>query len=756
VILPLLLLVAVGAGFGTAPLWDFDVWFQLACGRAIVALHGLPARDLFSFTAPDRPWDTQEWAFQVPLYLLHRAAGVGGLAAFKAATLTAALWLAYRRALRAGADAWIAAGACAAGAYTLRWLVVERPQLPSLVFVAGALLALERGGAAPWLLVPLTVAWANVHGGAAPLAPVLAAVWTAGELADPRRRPAARAGLPRRALLLAALGAALCVNPAGARLLAYPIATMADRAYMANVREWTPPTFGEMPSLFVFLAAAAAALAAGWRRRSGGELAVAAACAALALAARRHAGLAVVALLPPLAAAATELAARARLPALARGSAAALLAGLLLAAAARRGEAFRAGVRADLYPAAALAALAADGDGVARGRAVRLFTLHRWGGYAAWRLPARWKVFIDGRQMVYGPALFEAYYRILEDAPGAEGLLARHAPDVFVVEYGTGLGRRLAADPGAALVRWDDRCLVYVRRAAAEPAWLRAREYRVVNPERERLPDAARALPELERAAREAPADAWPWTERAAVLRAAGRAAEGWTAAREAARRAPADPDVLLAASAAALAAGDAAAAGALAGRAARAAPGAPGPGLARARIAAAAGRAAEAARELDGVERRARAPRGGRPAPELAEALELRAALARAAGRDAEAADALRRAGNAWFALDRARAALEDYRRAAALAPGDLRLRNNVASVLVNAGRAAEAVVLYRQVLARAPGDPDVLANLGVAYMKLGRVEEARRAWRAALAARPGHPAAAAFLSESATHPVQ
>ncbi|MEK7767305.1 MAG: hypothetical protein AAB368_13830, partial [bacterium] len=352
------------------------------------------------------------------------------------------------------------------------------------------------------------------------------------ELADPRRRAAAGAGLGGRALLVAVLAAAVCCNPSGGRLFVYPWTTMADRLYMANVREWTPPSWEETPASFVFLAATLAAIAVTIRRRNPSDLVTAGAFVALSLASRRHVGLAVIALVPPFAAAATELAARAAVPPLVRGAAATAGAGLLLALAAWRGEALRVGVRADLYPAEAVAALGGSGRGLAPGRDVRLYALHRWGGYASWHLPARWKVFIDGRQLVYGPELFADYSRILEDAPEAPALLARYAPDVFVIEYGTGLGRRLAADPASALVRWDARCLVYVRRSAADPAWLRAREYRVVNPERERIPDAARALPELERAAREAPADAWPWTERAAVLRAGGRAADAWAAAR--------------------------------------------------------------------------------------------------------------------------------------------------------------------------------------------------------------------------------
>ena len=65
---PLLLAAAAVFAIALSPTWDYDVWFHLACGKAISSLHGLPANDLFSYTASQRPWDSQEWLAQVIFY----------------------------------------------------------------------------------------------------------------------------------------------------------------------------------------------------------------------------------------------------------------------------------------------------------------------------------------------------------------------------------------------------------------------------------------------------------------------------------------------------------------------------------------------------------------------------------------------------------------------------------------------------------------------------------------------------------------
>jgi len=369
------------------------------------------------------------------------------------------------------------------GAFVCRWFLVARPQLFSQTLFVGLLWRLERGG--PWWPFPLVaVLWANLHGGSVLLVPGILGVWITVVGLRTWSRREGYASLRAPALALVASLAAITINPAGWKLFVYPFQTMADRMYMLNVREWIPPAPDEQPEFFAWAAAALVLLAATWRSWRPVDLALTATFAFLAGSARRHIPLVVLAATPPLASGLADLIRPATRERFARaGAALAVLAAIgLLGAAAWTGDAVRLGVREEWYPARAVRWLAAWPEAARRAEPLRLYTLHRWGGYAIWHLPPRFKVFIDGRQLVYGPELFLDYYKMLENMPDTPALLAAYAPDLFILEYGTKLGARLAVDPRMALCYWDDIGLVYVRRAGRAAGVIPGHDYRAFNP----------------------------------------------------------------------------------------------------------------------------------------------------------------------------------------------------------------------------------------------------------------------------------
>ncbi len=755
---PLLLTVGVAFALALSPVWDYDVWFQLACGKAIVALRGLPTYDLFSYTATDHPWDTQEWLSQVLFYLVYRSAGLTGLTVFKALIAALIFFVVFQHAAtrtrNTMSGVWIAAGLCTLAAYAVRWSLVERPQIFSLLFLASQLFLLSHGRSL-WSLLPLTLIWANLHGGSVLIAPGVLALWITGQAVTLKRHGETLTALKWPALIWLTLFAAITANPAGINLFLYPFETMSDKMYMLNVLEWTPPTVNEQPGFFLFLTLAAAVLLLTFRSWSVADLLIVGACAGFALTTRRHIPLFCLAVLPPLAEAAARrlspLLARLRQPAITTAVVAWLAAAGVLAQAASHGEALTLGVREDLYPAGAVArlreAMPAPGDH----RTIRVFGLHQWGGYLLWHLPESFKVFIDGRQLVYGPELFLNYYKILENTAEAENLLTRYAPDVFVLDYNhsSKLSRRLSKSREAALIFWDDTCLVSVRRSTRHAALIGNSEYRAYHPERAPSPNLEANLKDLDRAAREAPGHARPWTMRAKLLLSRQRLDEAWAAAREALRLSPRTLPVLLTAFEVALAQRDLDQARALLKRVSRADDSGTGSNLARAKLKLANAYPLDAFRALDKAIHIGEAWRAKRKKPEsaLAEAYHLKASQLRAQGKRPEAAEALRQAGNVFYELGRLATAKACYEEGLRLAPSDMRLLHNLGSILVANKRYQEALRMYRQALALAPRNPDTHVAMGVALYQMGRTPEARAAWQEALALEPGHANARAYL---------
>ena len=769
VIAPLLAAITAFA-VALCPAWDYDIWFQLASGRAILALRALPATDIFSFTASARPWDTQEWLSQVVFFLIEDRGGLSALTVIKAFAAAGLFFIIARHAMRSGANPWVTLAFCAWGAFLLRWFTVERPYMFSMLFLAVQLSALSRGRA-PWWLIPLSALWANLHGGSALLGPIVTGIWLTGTATVALWRRESRSSLKWPALVLAGQVAVLLINPAGWHLLLYPFETTGDTMYMENVKEWLPPTLGEFPGFFGLLFLVSMIFTFTLLSWKVSDILFMLAFGWLAISARRHIPLFVIAIMPPLALGVTRIlggwlsGARARIWAPASAT---LLAIVLAGALAWNGNALRTGMRHDLYPEGGLAFLRMNAPSMKGGEPVRLYALHKWGGYAEWLLPARFKVFIDGRQMVYGTGLFTDYYRILENMPEADDLLRDWKPDAFLLDYGSKLGARFARTREAALVSWDDTSLLYLARNARNAGPIQRHEYRRFNPEagftgtpagmetdppaeeraRSRLFEA-----DIRRAIKENPGSGRTWNSLAALYLSQGRAQEARDASAEAIKVAPDAVPVFLTAGDSAMALQDWDNARRLISRARSLDGKACGPRLSLARLALLRGDERGAKKFTDdaitvGLKRR---DLWHKPESALVDAYLMRSSLAAREGDIPLSIDSLRRAGNMAFELGNSALAMEIYRRGITAAPADARFRHNIGVVLSAGGNNAEAVIYLRQALQLDARNSDTMAALGVAYYRLKLLPLAREMWKQAVETTPNHPEAVQYLKQTA-----
>lgn len=749
-------LLAALTAFAVAlcPAWDYDLWFQLASGRAITALRALPATDIFSFTASARPWDTQEWLSQVIFFLVEDRGGLAALTTAKALATACLFFILTRHAIRRSANPWIALAFSAWGAFLLRWFTVERPGMFTMVFLAVQMSALSRGRA-PWWLVPLSLAWANLHGGSSLLGPGVTAIWLAGTASVALWKREPLGSLKPSAIVLAGQALVLLVNPAGWHLLLYPFETTGDTLYMQNVREWLPPATADFPGFFGLLVAVFLVFSftlVSWRIP---DILFMLAFGWLALDARRHIPLFVIAILPPLAVGASRILARwcghprARIIAPASSL---FLALSLVGALAWDGSALRVGVRENLYPGPAVEFLKSNAPAMKGEEPVRLYALHKWGGYSEWFLPDGFRVFIDGRQMVYGTGLFADYYRIFEDMPEADDLLRNWKPDAFLIEYGSKLGARFARTREAALVLWNDNSLLYLARNGRNAGLISRHEYRNYNPESGYAGKPADIEADIRRAIRENPGHGRPWNSLASLYLAYGKLGEAQDASAEALKVAPRAVPALLTASDSALALEDWAAARKLISRARAEDSGSCAPRLYMARLALLTGDGKKALALADdaitvGLKRRTRM---NRPEQELVDAYLLQSSLLEKAGDISRSTDALRKAGNMAFELGDPAVAMKIYRRGLAMAPTDARFYHNIGAVLSHGGRNAEAVIYLRKALELDGRNSDTMTAMGVAYYRMKLLPLAREMWKQAVETTPNHPEAKIYLEQT------
>jgi fluoride ion exporter CrcB/FEX len=204
--------------------------------------------DPFSYTRPGASWSHPGYPYEVMLYLVYTAAGKIGITLIASLILIAAfliLWKAIPATVRRR-SLLVAAAVVVSAAY---WSV--RPNLFALLFSVITAVLLERYRAgnyrAIWLLPPLTLLWANLHGSFI-LAFILLAVYALDWLMD-------RTRLFQIVQVGILMALATLATPYGLGVYQEMIATSARVAERTLIQEWQSPNFHQWYGLVCLLAA---------------------------------------------------------------------------------------------------------------------------------------------------------------------------------------------------------------------------------------------------------------------------------------------------------------------------------------------------------------------------------------------------------------------------------------------------------------------------------------------------------------------
>jgi len=477
------LAVASAAWLALFPITSVDAYYHLATGRRILDERAIPQRGVGSATFGTAEWHDNEWGFQVVAALVGRTArepsgvlaltppGRAGLVILRAAAVAVTLALLAATMARAGAPPLLSALSVWLAAFltfgNLFWDI--RPQIASYAALAALGYLLERArGRARWALpacAAVIAVWANVHG-AFVVGLGLLGCEAAGAWWEARHDPGRR----RRAweVTATALGApfAAFLNPLGVAQVVHPFLYAARPEIYAANNEWAKPDLLHLPLLVAAVALLVIALAAGARLRAALVLRVAL-FAGLFLTAIRHLPLLAIVLAPVLAIALTDLMRRRgrTLPESAWTRAAA---GLAIAAGivVLSGPRFIGPVpRFEERPSRPLpeahvrflSKSGVPGNG---------FNSYRFGGFLMFRQYPAERVFMDGRNDLYGAFRARVFDPILSCAPGWEALWAdaRARYDVrwVLIDGAEPLAAALDRDPAWRRVadeelRGDDR-----------------------------------------------------------------------------------------------------------------------------------------------------------------------------------------------------------------------------------------------------------------------------------------------------------
>ncbi len=267
------------------PIRSEDLWWHLGMGRVIAAAHAVPQSDAFSYTRFGSPYFDQPWLAQLVMFAGFASTGLAGLLACDFLIMIGAEALAVSAAMRRGASFAVACivqlvlTPVASRGWAMRPQAFAVPLFAAFVYV---LAAYRKDARAPlWLLPPLMVAWANLHG-SFPLGLVLVLLTLGAAWLDAR--------VALRPLVWTALGCAVAplANPRGLSLFGYVRSLLDSGAVRAVAREWQPLTLSDNEGRYVALVLVGALVLGLYRRARWGDWLLVAPFALLELKAVRN------------------------------------------------------------------------------------------------------------------------------------------------------------------------------------------------------------------------------------------------------------------------------------------------------------------------------------------------------------------------------------------------------------------------------------------------------------------------------------
>lgn len=440
---------------------DADLAWQQWLGNQILSFHRIPAQlGLETFTATGSHWVAQEWLFStavaatVPTWRFHLLAIAVALAAVCALGVTA--WRAHRR----GASTFATTLTTALVGLAMMQSFGVRAQIFGWALLAIIMLLLDMESPLIFLIIPLTVVWANLHASAL-IVPALVGVWALGTAIEDR---AWTPRLERNVVLTVGTALAVLLTPLSWHLPAYAVALQTS-AIRGSISEWQPPDL-TIPAFYagllplVAMACFFGIAAPRERWRDGMLFAV---MTVLAFTAIRHMSLCAIVIAPMVAqrlSSAIPLRSRVNAVLAERASQALVIATSALAA-------FLIILNLNQTPAVAQSSLPnAAIARIAHMSEVRKLYCEDF-AWCSMALPAKnMRVFIDGRCDPYPNSVWKSYLDIRNVTPRWSSALDAYRVDTVLAKAGRPLAQILRTEKRWRILYHDHGYVVFVRQPA--------------------------------------------------------------------------------------------------------------------------------------------------------------------------------------------------------------------------------------------------------------------------------------------------
>ncbi|MFZ0313664.1 MAG: hypothetical protein WAL85_13230 [Candidatus Korobacteraceae bacterium] len=275
---PVLLALGLGAAIfllDSGSIADPDIWWHLRNAEVLVQTHAVVHHDFYSFTATGSRWINEAWLSELPYYLGWRWLGIRGIYLVMLGEVELILlgvfglaYLSSRNVKATFVASWLAVW-LATVSFGPRTLLAGWMCLVAELFI---LAQFKEGKDRAWLLPPLFVLWANLHGSWL-IGMVLLGIFCAAGLVQGKwGRLQATRWTPAQMRKLALAGslsvAGLFLNPYTYHLVFYPFNfAFKQKLNVNHVDEWMSLDFHSVRGKVIFLMLAATIVLALVRRR---------------------------------------------------------------------------------------------------------------------------------------------------------------------------------------------------------------------------------------------------------------------------------------------------------------------------------------------------------------------------------------------------------------------------------------------------------------------------------------------------------
>lgn len=432
------------------PIKNYDIWWHLKTGELIVETGKIPKSDIFSYTSFGASWINHEWLAQVLLYMAYKVQGAYGLVLLRTILLTFTFFLIYRRnklfltsysnALALSLTAMIS---------HISWL--NRPLLFGFLLLSATiyLMDLKRftGNDRSWILIPVFLLWANLHGSFI-IGLLTVAIYT---FTDKRF-------FSRNILVLILGTGATLINPYTYRTLLYPLQYTGVSVHTRFIEEWQSPSFHTITAFEIAILLSLLALAIA-PKVDLTDLIMILVFSHLGLFAQRNTALYAI-LVVPLIFRYLEKGIQLNLPTsfLRSFSISFLILGALLFGWSLSNRLDTLPLEEQNYPVRASQYLQNHPELSQH----KMVNTYEWGGYLIWNLHPTYKVYIDGRADLHG-SLLEEYQAIMAAGPFTQELLLRRDISLVIIKKGSALDNLLRTEPGWQETYSDDLTIVHIK-----------------------------------------------------------------------------------------------------------------------------------------------------------------------------------------------------------------------------------------------------------------------------------------------------